>query len=93
MCPPCPRTCVHHLPGPYRVAVNDGVLNLGFTPETKGSPKIANFSIYQAVDPMQLESFLGIGSAAGVVVLSMAKNQPAGILETAIEMVSKPEAQ
>jgi len=36
--------------GPYRISVDDGVLDLNLERESKGTPKIANFSVYQ-VEP------------------------------------------
>lgn len=73
--------------GPYRATVSDGILNLGFVGETKGSPKIANFSIYQAEAPLPAaDAYLEIGVARGVVVLSWPSNIPAGNMETSTSL-------
>jgi hypothetical protein len=60
--------------GPYRTTVADGTLNLAFIRESKGSPKISNFSIYQAelFSPVD-EAFLSIGTSPGLAVLSWPK--------------------
>ncbi|MCB1134423.1 MAG: hypothetical protein KDN05_25130, partial [Verrucomicrobiae bacterium] len=38
--------------GPYRTEVTDGVLDLAFERTTKGVPKVASFSVYQAAGPV-----------------------------------------
>jgi hypothetical protein len=73
--------------GPYRAIVSDGILNLVFVDETKGSPKIANFSIYQANAPLSAaDAYLDIGVARGVAVLSWQGNVPAGKMETSTSL-------
>ena len=73
--------------GPYRTSVTDGILNLGLSRETKGSPKIANFSVYQAAAPATLaEAQLTIVMAPGMAVLSWPANVPVGNLETSITL-------
>lgn len=73
--------------GPYRTTVSDGTLNLGFIRETKGSPKIANFSVYQAdALPPVVQAWLSIGMAPGVVVLSWPSNVPSSQMETSTSL-------
>jgi Bacterial Ig domain len=72
--------------GPYRTKVADGMLDLAFIRESKGSPKISNFSIYQAewFSPIE-EAFLSIGTSQGVAVLSWPKRF-GPIVETSITL-------
>lgn len=72
--------------GPYRTSVVDGMLDLAFVRESKGSPKISNFSIYQAelLSPV-VEAFLSIGTSPGVAVLSWPK-QFGPTVETSIAL-------
>lgn len=69
--------------GPYRITVSDGMLNLGFVRSTKGIPKVANFSLYEAQAPVALaDAWLNIHSASGVALLSWPAGVPAGRVET-----------
>lgn len=73
--------------GPYRTTVTDGVLNLALQRETKGNPKIANFSVYQAAGPVPLgNAALGIRSAAGAVLVSWPANVSADRVETSTSL-------
>lgn len=76
-----------HKYGPYRAAVTDGALNLGLLRDTKGTPKIAAFSIYQATAP---PSFADIGLnlfvTNGVAVLS----HPSGLQNITVEAADHP---
>lgn len=72
--------------GPYRSTVTDGTLSLGFLRDTKGSPKIANFSVYQAQSTTPLEEArLDIRSDARMAVLSFPSSVPGSQLETSID--------
>lgn len=69
--------------GPYRITVTDGILNLGFGPDTKGIPKVANLSIYDAEAPPALaDAFLKIEAASGMALLSWPVGVPASKVET-----------
>jgi|GEM_PF-407305 len=71
-----------HKYGPYRTKVADGTLNLGLQQDTKGAPKIAAFSIYQAAAPPASSDIrLGIEQSGGLSVLSY----PAGLTNPKIE--------
>ena len=62
--------------GPYRTTVTDGVLNLGLLRETKGSPKIASFSVYQAQPAVAAaDASLAVANGNGIIRLSW----PAGV--------------
>ncbi|MEO5712561.1 MAG: Ig-like domain-containing protein, partial [Luteolibacter sp.] len=71
-----------HKYGPYRTKVVDGTLNLGLQQDTKGVPKVAAFSVYQAAAPPASSDIrLGIEQAGGLSVLSY----PAGLTNPKIE--------
>ena len=73
--------------GPYRTTVNDGILNMDFTRETKGSPKIAKFSIYQAeASVTPANGWLKSSSAPGIMILSWPSDIPASNLETSTDL-------
>ncbi len=73
--------------GPYRTTVTDGILDLALQRETKGNPKIANFSVYQAAGPVPLENAaLDIQSASGAVLVSWPANVPANRVETSTSL-------
>ena len=72
-----------HKYGPYRTAITDGVLNLALQRESKGTPKIAGFSIYQAFPPpLPADAWLSIACDKDVVVL----NYPAGLPSAQVEV-------
>ena len=69
--------------GPYRTTVTDGVLNLGLLRETKGSPKIASFSVYQAQPAVAAaDASLAVTNGTGVVCLSWPSGIPADRVES-----------
>lgn len=70
--------------GPYRTHVEDGKLDISLEKDTKGAPKIAGFTIYQA-DPPPVEGSLAIERVDDVVVLTY----PAGLPHGAVVEVSE----
>jgi hypothetical protein len=72
-----------HKYGPYRTQVTDGVLNIGLQQESKGVPKIAAFSIYDAAPPpASSDAWFNIEYTDGVVVLSYPRGLAAPKVET-----------
>lgn len=67
--------------GPYRTHVVDGKLDMSLEKDTKGAPKIAGFTIYQA-DPPPSEGWLSIERSGDVVVLTY----PAGLSGEVVEV-------
>lgn len=72
-----------HKYGPFRVTVDDGLLNIGLLRGTKGTPEIAGFSIYHA-DPQVTaqDANLSIIGDKDVVVLSYPSELPTAIVES-----------
>ncbi len=78
-----------HKYGPYRTKVEDGTLNLGLQQDTKGVPKIAAFSIYQAAAPPTSSDIrLGIEQSGGLSVLSYPAGLTSPKIETSDDLVS-----
>jgi Bacterial Ig domain/Cellulase (glycosyl hydrolase family 5) len=75
--------------GPYRTAVTDGVLDIALQRHTKGVPKIAGFSIYQAEAPIPFsEASLTITSAPGLALLTYPAGTPGLILESSDDLAA-----
>jgi len=71
-----------HKYGPYRVTVTDGMLNVNLRQVSKGDPKIAGFSVYQALLPPETEgASLFIEKSGDAIVLSY----PSGFAAPTIE--------
>jgi hypothetical protein len=71
-----------HKYGPYRTTVEDGILDIGLKRETKGSPKIAGFALYQADPPVSAsKANLQIVGHPELMVLSYPPSVPATIVE------------
>lgn len=76
-----------HKYGPYRAVVTDGALNLGLLRDTKGTPKIAAFSIYQGIAPLSFANIaLNLFVTNGVAVLS----HPSGLQNITVEAADHP---
>ncbi len=68
--------------GPYRITVADGALDMLFARDTKGTPKIANFSLYEAGEETPLsDAELEITSGPGVAVLTLPTSVESGKVE------------
>ena len=75
--------------GVLRVTVTDGTLNLGFAADTKGIPKIANLSVYEAPAPATLaDAALKIETTSGLALLSWPVIVPASKVETSTTLDS-----
>lgn len=70
-----------HKYGPYRTRVTGGKLDISLEKDTKGAPKIAGFTVYQA-DPPATEGWLAIERDADVVVLTYPAGLPGAVVET-----------
>ncbi|MCB1132688.1 MAG: hypothetical protein KDN05_16305, partial [Verrucomicrobiae bacterium] len=61
--------------GPYRTEVTDGVLDLAFERTSKGVPKVASFSVYQATEPVDpAEAELNVRADGNTAVLEFPKS-------------------
>ncbi len=68
--------------GPYRVAVTDGTLNVNLRQVSKGDPKIAGFSVYQAALPPEVPDIsLVIEKSEDAIVLSYPTGLPSATVE------------
>ncbi|RYD34709.1 MAG: hypothetical protein EOP87_08700 [Verrucomicrobiaceae bacterium] len=74
-----------HKYGPYRTRVVDGKLDISLEKDTKGAPKIAGFTIYQA-DPPPSEGWLAIESSGDVVVLTYPAGLPGAVVEVSDDL-------
>lgn len=69
-----------HKYGPYRTRVSDGLLDIALEKGTKGAPKIAAFTIYQASPPPS-DGWLEIERSGEVVVLTYPAGLPSAVVE------------
>ncbi|RYD24273.1 MAG: hypothetical protein EOP88_00855 [Verrucomicrobiaceae bacterium] len=69
-----------HKYGPYRTRVSGGKLDISLEKETKGAPKIAGFTIYQAEEPPS-EGWLEIERDKDVLVLTYPAGLPGAVVE------------
>jgi hypothetical protein len=73
--------------GPYRTTVTDGVLNIGLLRETKGSPKIASFSVHQAQPAVAVaDATLAVTNGNGIIRLSWPAGVPVDRIESSTSL-------